>query len=133
MDLIELLAEAYGGKILKTEQTGGNTFVTTLLLPIKESQKCSIYLKQNGDGHIKIGISKNPKQREGTLQSQESSIKLLYSREFPDRQFAVQLEKTLHEIYKYWRIRGEWFNLNQNQVDTCINYITHLKIERADD
>lgn len=126
MDLIELLAEAYGGKVVETKQTGKNTFITTISLPVSKPKPCYVYLKENEKGHIKIGISKDPKQRERTLKSEEPAIKLLYQKEFPDRKFAVQLEKTLHKIYKYWRLRGEWFNLNQNQIQTCINYIDNL-------
>ena len=120
---IQKMMEAMSGKVLG-EEVVGNTYITKVAVP-SQQKFTFIYLKCNGKGHIKIGISKKPKTRQRTLMSQDNTIKLLYSKKF-EHKFAVQLEKTLHEIYSLWRLEGEWFALNQNQTKTCIDYIESL-------
>jgi hypothetical protein len=41
---------------------------------------------------------------------------MLCSKSFPKRKIAEILEKTLHDTYSNKRIRGEWFNLNEEDV-----------------
>lgn len=62
---------------------------------------------------VKIGKSKEPKLRERTLQSAKPLISL----------FAVcqdDVESLLHKTYKFYRVRGEWFNLSKHQIDEII-------------
>ena len=70
-------------------------------------------MRDERNGMIKIGKSINPCCREKTLQSQEPSIKL----------FAVcaqNIESALHKEFADHRKRGEWFQLDQTQVDCII-------------
>jgi len=66
-------------------------------------------MKDNNTGLYKIGYSKNPKHRESTLQSEKPSIKMV-------KIWDYNIEKKLHNLYKDFRIRGEYFNLNKIQV-----------------
>lgn len=71
-----------------------------------------VYLMLNGDTSlIKIGTSRNPKYREGTLQSKEPNIHLI-AKWCCSKGF----EKVLHDKFKDRRIRGEWFRLNINEL-----------------
>jgi len=72
-------------------------------------------MRNNRNGHIKIGFSKNPKYREITLQSQEPEIQLLKSVPGSKRQ-----EKELHTRWRHRRIRGEWFELTATELDKII-------------
>jgi hypothetical protein len=72
-----------------------------------------IYLmKDNRNGLIKIGYSKYPEFREKTLQSEVPDIEMIYYN------FGrMKLEKELHKSYNHKRIRGEWFDLNNNDIE----------------
>lgn len=62
----------------------------------------------------KIGISENPRFREGTLRSEKPSVKLMYICDF-------NIEKFLHTKYKEYRVRGEWFNLTKDQIKEIVH------------
>ena len=73
-------------------------------------------MKDELNSLYKIGKSKNPKLRERTLQSEKPSIKIV-------KVFKNNIEKELHNQYKEFRVRGEWFNLNSIQVNyICTKY-----------
>lgn len=79
---------------------------------LKNKQPDYVYLMYNKKtGYYKIGKSNNPSYRERTLQSQEPDINLLCK-----SIGGVRLEKKLHFIFKDKRIRGEWFDLNENDI-----------------
>ena len=69
----------------------------------------------------KIGISNEPIYREKTLQSEKPTIELICSKEFPSRTIAESIEKALHEAFATKRIRGEWFNLDIQEVEEIKN------------
>jgi transcriptional regulator with XRE-family HTH domain len=80
------------------------------------------YLMINNKGHVKIGKSHNPKVRESTLQSEQPCVKL----------FAISysdVESELHFKYSKNRIRGEWFDLSDVQINMIIEIYDFLKIE----
>lgn len=80
------------------------------------------YLMINDKGHVKIGKSHNPKVRESTLQSEQPYVKL----------FAISysdVESELHFKYSKNRIRGEWFDLSDVQINMIIESYDFLKIE----
>lgn len=87
-----------------------------------------VYLmKNNRNGYIKIGFtSKEPKYREKTLQSEDPDITLIYSKQGCN----MDDEKTLHKEYSQKRLRGEWFDLDEDDVyeiktrmnDLCNNH-----------
>lgn len=66
--------------------------------------------------YVKIGFSISPDKRERTLQSEKPTIKLLHI-------FSENHERHLHNKYKQKRVRGEWFNLTEKEVNHIIkNY-----------
>lgn len=67
-------------------------------------------------GYHKIGISNNPQYREHTLQNEKPTIDLLCSKRFPNRKIAQAIESALHSLYGNKRIRGEWFDLGEQDV-----------------
>lgn len=78
---------------------------------IKKKKPQKTYLmKDMSTGYIKIGKSSNPGYREKTLQSEKPTIELLFVIE-------SAVEKELHDKYDYCRIRGEWFELNQKEIE----------------
>lgn len=71
-------------------------------------------IKDKRTGATKIGKSNNPYKREKTLQSEALSLELLYI-------CNDNVESLLHKKYKHKRIRGEWFNLTDNDINEIIS------------
>lgn len=79
----------------------------------KKFQKTYL-MKDSNTGYTKIGKAINPKFRERTLQSEKPSISL----------FAVcdnLIESELHKKFESKRIRGEWFDLCEEDIKLILN------------
>lgn len=74
----------------------------------QNTQKTYIMIDHN-TGFYKIGKSSNPAIREKTLQSEKPTIDIVLICE-------KNIESDLHSIYESKRIRGEWFNLNADDI-----------------
>ena len=79
-----------------------------------------VYLIQCGDlPYYKIGVSDRPEERLMGLQTANpQTLSLLATCAFDNKNLAVQAEQDAHK--KLWKehIRGEWFELNPEQVMT---------------
>ena len=88
------------------------------ILKDKPKDGCYVYLMiDTTNNFYKIGISNHPEYREHTLQSDKPTIELLKAKRFPSRVIAEAIESSLHKVFANKRIRGEWFNLNETEVD----------------
>ncbi len=73
--------------------------------------------------HIKIGYSKNPKQRLKTLQTSSShKLELIYSIEGD-----ITIERFLHKQFKNSHIYNEWFYYD----DKIIDFIEFIKLNET--
>jgi hypothetical protein len=107
VDRVEFLKEIYSNTIDKPHLDPEN----------------KIYLMvDNTTGFIKIGKSKNPKYREGTLQSKQPETHLIATWSAP-----VSIEKELHRKYASFRKRGEWFKLSFKELDEIKEYMDYLQ------
>jgi hypothetical protein len=80
----------------------------------KVKQKNTYIMLDEHTGYYKIGYSANPVKRESTLLSMKPVIKLLYvCKEF--------VEPELHKKYSEYRIRGEWFDLKDQQINEILS------------
>lgn len=78
-----------------------------------------VYLfKDESTGFYKIGSSRNPKYREKTLMCERPTITSI----FVSRITLVQKERELHKLFKKKRVRGEWFNLDETDIEVIKNY-----------
>ena len=103
------------------EQLDGQT-IDNVILNCKPDNKITVpmktyLMKDFFRGVDKIGKSINPQVRERTLQSEVPTIELVHV-------IDEDIEKHLHEKFSAKRIRGEWFNLSNNDL----NYITSWKM-----
>ena len=103
------------------EQLDGQT-IDNVILNCKPENKITVpvktyLMKDFFRGVHKIGKSINPQVRERTLQSEVPTIELVHV-------IDEDIEKHLHEKFSAKRIRGEWFNLSNNDL----NYITSWKM-----
>lgn len=86
-------------------------------IPKEPNNKRYTYLMYDEiSGYYKIGKSINPEFREKTLMSQAPKIRLIYK----CKETTVS-EDYLHKLFKYKRIRGEWFDLNTDELDDVLN------------
>lgn len=82
---------------------------------------CYVYLMHDeANNFYKIGMSNNPVYREGTLQSEKPTIKLIVSHKYPTRKFAAAIETALHNMYSDVHVRGEWYRLNKDDVNVIV-------------
>lgn len=80
---------------------------------VNDSETNKVYLMvDDQSGFVKIGRSKNPMEREGTLQSKKPEIHLFAIWDAPKN-----VETQLHRQYAHKRKRGEWFKLNFLELD----------------
>ena len=79
---------------------------------------CYIMSDESYPGFYKIGMSKNPKKREKTLLHDAPTITLFKILE-TDRMRAT--EKYIHKALEKNRVRGEWFKLTHNELETIID------------
>jgi len=92
---------------------------TTFSNPTNETmtEECYVYLMIDiNNQYHKIGISNKPEWREKTLQSEKPTIELIASKKFISRKIASSIEKALHDSYADKRIRGEWFRLDDKDI-----------------
>lgn len=87
--------------------------------------ECYVYLMIDlKNNYHKIGISNNPEYREKTLQSEKPTIEMLCSKRFPNRKIANSFEQALHQAYADKRVRGEWFDLGDNEIQELKETLT---------
>jgi hypothetical protein len=77
------------------------------------TKKVCYLMVDSSTKYVKIGNSINPHKRERTLQSEKPTIEILHI-------FKKNIETELHQKYSKNRIRGEWFNLTNNEVKKII-------------
>lgn len=88
-----------------------------------------VYFIQDGEGHIKIGMTNNIKDRMAALkQITKKSLKLLAKFDTGSRFEAARLEKELHERFKKSNYQDEWF-----YEDPVIEYLRSCQGRRRND
>jgi len=87
-------------------------------------KKGSVYVMENTrNGFFKIGFTAGiPEHRERTLQSEEPEIELsgVWRGTMDD-------EQRLHSIFSHKRLRGEWFNLDIDDLSLIHQYFEDMK------
>ncbi len=97
-------------------------FFETTNLSQSDLFPCFVYLILHNNGNVKIGRSKNPIAREKTLQSEDPELSLLAYWNCPSA-----IEKELHLKFKTKRKRGEWFNLQPEDLKNIKEYLSVYK------
>ena len=84
----------------------------------RKVSSCYVYLmKDVSNGYYKIGMSNKPEYRERTLQSEKPTLILISAKEYPSRIIAEAIESSLHKAFGEKRLRGEWFELDKDDVE----------------
>ena len=84
-----------------------------------------IYIMQSGKRNkYKIGKSYNTFYRKDTLQTgTPDDLKIIFMLYFEELE---GIEISIHDEFKEYRIKGEWFKFTLNILNKCIGYITRL-------
>lgn len=86
------------------------------------AKKQQLYLMQNVNNLVKIGISTNPKRRCKQLENASgNAITILRTWECVVDAFII--EKTLHETFAEYRMLGEWFDLDSSVVEEYVDSV----------
>jgi hypothetical protein len=87
-----------------------------------------IYLMKNEETKLfKIGFSKSPTYREGTLQSKEPNV-VLHKKWIASQKYESMLKKQ----FKAKRCRGEWFALDQSDLNEIDRIMSRFYISKED-
>lgn len=78
-------------------------------------------MKDNRNNAHKIGISNDAIFREKTLQSAQPKIELIAKKKYVNRKIAGAIEKALHNVYQHKHLRGEWFRLDEEDLNELKN------------
>lgn len=80
---------------------------------LKKEPPLTYIMFDEATGLYKIGKSVNPHYREGTLQSEKPTVKLLFTS-------SLNVENTIHKEYTTHRVRGEWFRLSDDEINHLV-------------
>ncbi|KAA3641447.1 MAG: GIY-YIG nuclease family protein [Armatimonadetes bacterium] len=81
------------------------------------AEECYVYLILDSRNRShKIGMSRDPWKRERTLQSEEPKLTLVAAKKYVNRKIALAIEKALHNVYDHKKKRGEYFELDDEDL-----------------
>jgi predicted GIY-YIG superfamily endonuclease len=89
-----------------------------------------VYFIKNEDGFIKIGRTTNLKRRLRELNCGVSH-ELIVEKYFELKHYK-KVEKSLHNLYSYYKVRGEWYNITKNMLRDIYNRVELLDLNFQD-
>jgi len=98
-----------------------------------------LYVYAIGDeqNNVKVGISKNPKQRLRSIQTGHPyKLHILFTEEFDcSRKHILRIERKLHfELStQYKKEKGEWFYISPTQLESLKKHIIFFRIRYEDE
>jgi predicted GIY-YIG superfamily endonuclease len=91
-----------------------------------------VYIISNGEGLIKVGVSKNPTKRVKQLQTGNGeSLSLLFTEEFEcSRKELLKIENKIHKHLANIcsKKKGEWFEISNTNLEQIKNTIIWHRI-----
>ena len=101
------------------------------ILPEIDTNSSYVYIIKNMDtGNIKIGVSNDVQKRLNTFRTgNDCQLELVYKSVVCSNSFSI--ESSVHEYFKDYRVRGEWFKVNESEVIRfleCSNYTLKAQI-----
>lgn len=79
-----------------------------------QHEQC-VYVIQNELGFVKIGIAKDPEKRINMIQI--GSPFRMWIRDYKRVPDARRIEKFLHDRFNKYHLRGEWFDIPEDELD----------------
>ena len=86
------------------------------ILPEVDTNSSYVYIIKNMDtGNIKIGVSNDVQKRLNTFRTgNDCQLELVYKSVICSNSFSI--ESSVHEYFKDYRVRGEWFKVDESEV-----------------
>ena len=72
-------------------------------------------------GKFKIGLSKNVERRKKQLDRRPFPVQIIYKS--PELENVIDYERELHEVFEDKKISGEWFDLDEKDIDIIKNHL----------
>lgn len=110
----DLLAESYISEIIDREMLDKNRYVGNINKRTRVVSEC-VYLIQAANGLVKIGIAGDVHKRLNSLNT-ASPVELSIIFYFKPKDAAIT-ENYLHGVFMDRRVKGEWFNLSNEDID----------------
>ena len=91
------------------------------------------FIRMDLRGPIKIGVAKNVEKRLADLQcASPYDLSLITKVECGSRRRAYELERQLHKMYGYKRMRGEWFqgDIKLKEADDLLK-TRHINLDNS--
>jgi predicted GIY-YIG superfamily endonuclease len=80
-------------------------------------------------GPVKVGISNNPKKRLATIQTAcPFPVKLVYVFSCPNREIALQMERSFHTTRREKCLYGEWFDYSPREAVSILIIAFHVAL-----
>lgn len=81
---------------------------------------------------IKIGVAKDVNARLGMLQTaNHCTLEVLGSIPIASRAQAFDLERQIHSLFKYYRVRGEWFRSSSPVRNFILSVTNGMPLKEA--
>lgn len=93
-------------------------------IEIEEGHTGFVYLIKLGN-YYKIGITRNTKNRFNAFKFMPFKFEVIKTAKVKDYE---NVEVLLHQMFKDYQIKGEWFNLTDENVNYIIDYLTELEV-----
>lgn len=94
----------------------------------REKKKGYVYFIKDNSGYIKIGCTKNVNRRLKDFSVASINLKIVHQIETNDMELTEEL---FHNKFFKKRIKGEWFNLNENDIEYIISNHYSKKIMKS--
>ena len=95
------------------------------------ADRALVYFLQDLNAY-KIGITNNLEKRLKTLETGNPYVRLITQSKWMSRDDALWLENALHVKYAHSRVRGEWFDLNPQEVNKVMETLKGRKVVEPD-
>lgn len=99
-----------------------NENINEIINNIRNEKKSYVYMLIDNSisKYIKIGKTNSLKNREKTLQAQKPTYQMYKYIEVLNSKDAYKIEHELHQRYANRRIRGEWFELDKDEINELL-------------
>ena len=99
-------------------------FLNTPLSPATYSGAPAFLYLMECEHFVKVGIATNTQARRAELQrSNPFKIRILWSKKFEFKMFAMIAERAVHRALGDWRHAGEWFTVSPEQARAAISMV----------
>jgi predicted GIY-YIG superfamily endonuclease len=96
---------------------------------ISEALARYVYLIKRSDGRIKVGVSKNVRNRRSTLAHASPEKLSIVTTIKPGKGLAFHIESAIKVLLRSFRVRGEWFNCSEPVAMLALRAAEHGSLE----